>query len=310
MEVAAEVFADHGFSGVGMRELCARCGIGAPTLYHYFGSKERLFEAVCVEKYKAAMVVASRTVDADHLVAGQLDLLCATVFDLLVKDRVLFLLLRRDLIDGSISGRALRSRHQYDGILHLLHKVIARREHVPGDAGIWLFILGDMVIYGLFFLFYAQARSQAPTLFAEAQAALDPMFGVANTLILLTSSWFVVKGVGTARAGKRDASARWLLWALVCGSLFCISKAIEYTLKIDSGIVITSNPFYMYYYLLTAFHLVHVLIGMAVLVFMRRAIGLAPEASPPVSGLESGASFWHLVDLLWILIFPLLYLIA
>ncbi|MEC9356948.1 MAG: helix-turn-helix domain-containing protein [Pseudomonadota bacterium] len=133
MEVAAEVFADHGFSGVGMRELCARCGIGAPTLYHYFGSKERLFEAVCVEKYKAAMVVASRTVDADHSVAGQLDLLCATVFDLLVKDRVLFLLLRRDLIDGSISGRALRSRHQYDGILHLLHKVIAQHDE-SGDA--------------------------------------------------------------------------------------------------------------------------------------------------------------------------------
>ena len=61
MEVAAEVFAGHGFSGMGKRELCARCGIGAPTLYHYFGSKERLFEAICIEKYKTAIAGGSET---------------------------------------------------------------------------------------------------------------------------------------------------------------------------------------------------------------------------------------------------------
>lgn len=186
----------------------------------------------------------------------------------------------------------------------------ARREHVPGEAGIWLFILGDMLIYGLFFVFYAQARSQAPELFAQAQSALDPRFGVVNTLILLTSSWFVVRGVAAARAARGDAARRWLLWALFCGALFCLSKAVEYSIKISGGIVITGNEFYMYYYLLTAFHLVHVLIGMVVLVFMRRAVKMAKAATMPISGLESGASFWHLVDLLWILIFPLLYLIA
>ncbi len=133
MDLAAEIFAEHGFSGVGMRELSSRCGVGAPTLYHYFGSKENLFDAVCVEKYRKALVSARLVIGNDLPVEQQLEALCGGVFDLLVNDRVLFLLLRRDLIDGSISGRQLRSRHQYEGVLELLHSVIVRR-HTEDDA--------------------------------------------------------------------------------------------------------------------------------------------------------------------------------
>ncbi len=186
--------------------------------------------------------------------------------------------------------------------------VASRKPHVPGEPGIWLFILGDMVIYGLFFLFFAHARSQDPGLFAESQLALSPGFGVVNTLILLTSSWFVVRGIRAAQANQAGAAGRWFIWALACGIAFCASKAIEYTLKINAGVVITTNAFFMYYYVLTAFHLIHVLIGMPVLYFMWRAVQRPMGSTLPVSGLESGASFWHLVDLLWILIFPLLYL--
>jgi AcrR family transcriptional regulator len=127
MEIAAEVFADHGFSGVGMRELCKRCGVGAPTLYHYFGSKEQLFDAVCLQKYKRALSAARNALDLSQSVELQLDAISSQVFDILVGDRVLFLLLRRDLIDGSISGRELRSRPQYDGILNLLRQVVEQR---------------------------------------------------------------------------------------------------------------------------------------------------------------------------------------
>lgn len=129
MELAAEIFAEHGFSGTGMRELCKRCGIGPPTLYHYFGSKEQLFNAVCVEKYRGSLAEA-REVLSDELSAGQqLEVLVDKLFDLLVNDRVLSLLLRRDLIEGSISGRVLDSRPQYHGILDLLESVILR--HSP-----------------------------------------------------------------------------------------------------------------------------------------------------------------------------------
>ncbi|MGQ0622891.1 MAG: cytochrome c oxidase subunit 3 family protein [Panacagrimonas sp.] len=181
----------------------------------------------------------------------------------------------------------------------------APRTHIPGEPGIWLFVLGDMVIYGIFFLFYAHARSQEPALFAQSQALLNQVFGVANTLILLSSSWFVVKGVQAARRDPLTASPKWFRWAFLCGVAFCLSKAIEYTWKIDAGITLTSNTFFMYWYLLTFFHLVHVLIGMAVLVFMWRA---TQRPALSLGLLESGATFWHLVDLLWVLIFPLLYL--
>lgn len=185
----------------------------------------------------------------------------------------------------------------------------AGRGHVPGEPALWLFILGDMLLYAIFFLFYAHDRAQQPELFTAAQALLNRGFGVANTLILLTSSWFVVQGVQAARrdprANPKHVSVRWFQGAFLCGLAFCLSKALEYTLKIDAGLVITRDAFFMYWYLLTFFHLVHVLIGMTVLVFMWRAVQ-RPAVS--VALLESGATFWHLVDLLWVLIFPLLYL--
>lgn len=181
----------------------------------------------------------------------------------------------------------------------------ARRTHIPGEPGIWLFVLGDMVIYAIFFLFYAYARAQEPAAFAASQALLNEFFGVANTLILLTSSWFVVKGVQAARTAPGAAHARWFKLAFACGALFCLSKAIEYTVKIQAGLTITHDGFFMYWWLLTFFHLSHVLIGMTVLVFMWRAV---QAGRTHVLLLESGATFWHLVDLLWVLIFPLLYL--
>lgn len=125
MDLAAGIFAEHGFSGVGMRELCNRCGVGAPTIYHYFGSKERLFEEVCAERYRRAMSSVRGVIDPALALQAQLDVLCDHLFELLVHDRVLFLLLRRDLINGSIDGRSLHSRRQYDGIIEMLREVLA-----------------------------------------------------------------------------------------------------------------------------------------------------------------------------------------
>jgi len=183
---------------------------------------------------------------------------------------------------------------------------IAQQRHIPGESGIWLFIIGDLLMYGALFLLFAHARGSDLVLFNESQRALSPGFGIVNTLILLTSSWFVVKGVQAARKGQ--ATPRWFGAAILCGAAFGLSKIIEYTLKIEAGLVLTTNDFFMYYYLLTAFHFLHVLIGMVVLWFMRGAAVRPRLDGGGIRFLESGATFWHLVDLLWILIFPLLYL--
>ncbi|MEK1941023.1 MAG: cytochrome c oxidase subunit 3 family protein [Pseudomonas sp.] len=182
--------------------------------------------------------------------------------------------------------------------------------HLPGEPSLWLLILGDMVIYGIMFLVFAYSYQQQPDTFAAGQAQLNQTFGFINTLILLTSSWLVAKGVRSIRLQPSVDASRWLLLAMLCGGAFVLSKVLEYSLKINAGVVLTSNDFFMYYYMITAFHLLHVLIGITVLVFMWRMARRPQVPAEGVSFLESGATFWHLVDLLWIMIFPLIYLLG
>jgi nitric oxide reductase NorE protein len=187
---------------------------------------------------------------------------------------------------------------------------LGRATHVPGEHSLWLLILGDMVIYAIMFLVFAHSYQQQPETFAAGQAVLNKSFGFINTLILLTSSLLVAKGVRSIRLHPQVDASRWLLLALLCGGAFVVSKMLEYSLKINTGVVLTSNDFFMYYYMITAFHLIHVLIGMTLLVFMWRIAQSPQVASERVRFLESGATFWHLVDLLWIMIFPLIYLLG
>lgn len=183
-------------------------------------------------------------------------------------------------------------------------------DEAVAEPGIWLLVFGDMLIYGVMFILFALAYQQQVDVFAASQQLLSQGFGVANTLILLTSSWLVVKGIGHARAGQLQRASRWLLWAWLCGAAFVCNKVVEYSLKVQADALLTTNDFFMYYYLVTGFHLVHVLIGLVVLAYMRRAIGKAQLLKKDLVFLENGGLFWHLVDLLWIAIFPLIYLLG
>jgi nitric oxide reductase NorE protein len=179
---------------------------------------------------------------------------------------------------------------------------------VPGEVGIWVFIIGDMMVFGLFFLVFVYYRGLDVELYTRSQMKLNPNYGVINTLFLLASSWFVVMAVESARAinGKRAASL--LCLALLCGVGFSTVKFIEYSEKLAAGITITSNDFFMYYYIFTGLHFLHVVIGMGVLIFLIIKTRAQNFQSKDMVMVESGASFWHLVDLLWIILFPLLYL--
>lgn len=177
------------------------------------------------------------------------------------------------------------------------------------ESGIWLLVLGDLLLYGLMFLLYALAYQDQPALFAASQASLSTAFGVVNTLILLTSSWLVVRAVHAA-TDEPGRARRLLQMAFLCGLLFIVNKVVEYSLKVDGGVTLTSNDFYMYYFLITGFHMIHVLIGMLLLWCMWRAVARQPASAARHRFLENGGLFWHLVDLLWIAIFPLIYLLG
>lgn len=181
--------------------------------------------------------------------------------------------------------------------------------HIPGEAGIWVFIMGDMVVFALFFLVFAFYRGEQPALFSASQATLNTGLGLANTLLLLTSSWFVIEAVQAARRGLARLSCGLFFLAFLCGLAFSGIKLVEYSEKIAAGITLTSNDFFMFYYIFTGLHFVHVLVGLVLLVFVMMTLARPATGESGMHFIEVGASYWHMVDVLWIILFPLIYLV-
>jgi nitric oxide reductase NorE protein len=178
----------------------------------------------------------------------------------------------------------------------------------PGTDGIWTFVFIDMIVFSLFFIVYLSERLRLPDVFAASQADLDPKFGLMNALILLTSSLFVAEAVAAARQGRALLVRTRLLLALVFGAMFAASKLTEYTGKIAAGITPVTNSFYSFYFLLTMIHFLHVLAGMVFIAHcLARARAETGEAAY-LAKLENTGLFWHFVDMLWLFLFPLLYL--
>ncbi|OSC28661.1 cytochrome c oxidase subunit 3 [Mycobacterium paraintracellulare] len=184
----------------------------------------------------------------------------------------------------------------------------ARR--LPGESGTWVFLLGDMLVFGAFFATFMVERDKAPELFDVARKTLHLGVGLANTLVLLTSSLFVVVALGALRSGAHRLARSVVSGAIACGATFIALKAFEYSSLVVDGHGIGANHFYLYYFILTGVHLFHVCVGMGVLTFLLTQTGRPELGATRMAVVEGGACFWHLVDLLWIVLFPLLYLVA
>ena len=170
-------------------------------------------------------------------------------------------------------------------------------------------ILGELAIFALFFGAYLVAWGQDPDLFAAGQAHLNQGRAVLNTVLLLCSSLFVARAVEAARQGETEGARASLAVALGGGLAFFLVKAIEYRDLFDHGFSPATDDFFTYYFVLTWAHLLHLLVGMGVLVFLR-SLARRPELSARQIGyLEAGGCYWHMVDVIWIVLFPLLYLV-
>jgi nitric oxide reductase NorE protein len=184
----------------------------------------------------------------------------------------------------------------------------ARR--IPAESGTWVFLFGDMIVFGVFFVTFMVERAKAPELFDVARTSLHIGVGVTNTLVLLTSSLCVVVALGAVRAGAKAIATNAVYAAIACGLLFVGLKVFEYVSLATGGHGPGANDFFLYYFILTGLHLFHVCVGIAVLAILSTQTR-RPELSPTrMSVLEGGACFWHLVDLLWIFLFALLYLVS
>jgi len=178
---------------------------------------------------------------------------------------------------------------------------------LAGDLAVWLIILAELLAFGILFLSYAFARTFDVALFNASQRTLDLNSGAINTALLITGSWCVVRAVQAVKQDASIASARWLLAALACGGGFVAIKLMEFSAKAQAGIDLSTNTFYMFYLLLTGFHFFHVLAAMVFLTILLVKTRAGHYGKHNHHALETGAAFWHMVDLLWIVLFPLIY---
>ena len=188
-----------------------------------------------------------------------------------------------------------------------------KNSYPPGDFAIWIIIYIELITFGLFFIGYAYSRRGDIELFNASQLLLDQRAGFVNTIILITSSYFVVKAVYAIKKFETKKAIkdgqRWLLGAMGMGGIFLIIKMMEFVGKYQEGINLSTNKFFMFYFLLTIFHFLHVLLGMIILFNLYQKTKIGGYTKDNHRGLETGASYWHMVDLLWIVLFPLIYII-
>lgn len=172
---------------------------------------------------------------------------------------------------------------------------------LPGELLMWVLILSEIAVFGAGLIAFLAVRLTDPTGFAEAQSHLHRTGAAANTAVLVTSGWLAALAAQAAEAGQIRRLRLLLAVAIGFGAVFLILKGSEYADLWAQGIGTETHAFYTFSYLLTGFHAAHVLAGMVLLALVGW-LG-TPRA------VETGAAFWHMVDLVWVLLFPVVYLL-
>ncbi|WP_456416468.1 cytochrome c oxidase subunit 3 family protein [Thiolapillus sp.] len=186
---------------------------------------------------------------------------------------------------------------------------MAEPARIPGGKAIWVGIFAELTEFTLMFLVYFFARINHPQAFHEGPQKLSLAAGTANTVIMLTSSYFVARAVLAMRKGRSDITLRWLFAAFVTAVGYPIIKVLEIRWNLDHGVVGRGDVFQMSYYYLTFNHLVHVSWGLLGMVWIMFRTGFGAYTANNHSGLVAFASYWHATDLIWLMIFPLFYVL-
>jgi len=207
--------------------------------------------------------------------------------------------------------------------------------------GMWVFIVTEILMFGGLFVAYGIYKSEDPHLFHRAHLELNRIMGAVNTVVLLFSSLTAALAVRSSQLGKKDQTTMWLVITILCACVFLVVKYFEYTAKLEHGFLpgrcfghpwfgdhctdrtaATAHPipvhhlpsranvFFALYFMMTGLHGVHVLVGMGILIWVTRRNLRGDFSKEYFTPVEIGALYWHLVDLVWIYLFPLLYLVG
>lgn len=184
-----------------------------------------------------------------------------------------------------------------------------KKTYMPGNMAVWILIYAEVTEFALFFIVFLIVRSHNPEIFQQGPAQLNTLAGVLNTLTLITSSFFMAKAVHAIKIGQKEQCLKWLWLVLAAGVVYCCIKTWEYHTNSVAGLTIRTNPYFSLYYYLTFNHLLHVLVGMATLLWVTIRAHFNAYSADDHEGLEGAACYWHMIDLVWIIIFPLLYIL-
>jgi len=205
----------------------------------------------------------------------------------------------------------------------LAHQFDSLEQQIEASTlGMWVFLVTEVLFFGGLFVTYAVYRARYPAAFAEASRELDVLLGGVNTAVLITSSLTMALAVRAAQLGRRRALVTMLTLTMLLGATFLGIKGVEYyhkfvehhvpgpAFRFQGEHAREAQIFFSLYFLMTGLHALHMVIGIGILLVMLvwscRGIVTAEYYSP----IEISGLYWHFVDIVWIFLFPLLYLIG
>lgn len=181
----------------------------------------------------------------------------------------------------------------------------------PGGILIWIIIFLELFTFGMALIAMIFYSKDEPEIFHNSRLLLNTTFGAVNTVFLLTSGFFMAKSVDSFRENNIKKTALFLRWTLLGGFLFLVLKSVEYYFKIENGYTINYSTFFSFYWMLTLFHVIHVIhviVGIVILLSVYFGIKKTKETTS-IEDFEASAAFWHMCDLIWLLLFPVIYLL-
>lgn len=236
--------------------------------------------------------------------------------------------IKTNLTDGAADQP--EPHHHDPHLAHHFHSM--EQQHESAKLGLWLFLLTEILLFGGMFCFYVIMHVMHPEMFVRMNKFLSWEMGGINTLVLITSSLTAALAIRSCQLNKPRQAGHLLLFTVLCGAVFMVVKSFEYKAKFDhgllpgmyfhyvphsldglkDGIISQANPhiFMSIYFCMTGVHGLHVLIGMGYLTYLMIRCYRGDFSSGYYTPVEMGGLYWHLVDLIWIYLFPLLYLIG
>jgi len=179
----------------------------------------------------------------------------------------------------------------------------------PGGILIWIIIIVELLTFVAGLSLFSLQRIAHPKLFYESGQLLLQKIALANTLILITGGYFMAMAVAEVKQGRSRQGSAWTLAAIATGLAFILLKSYEYYQKLEHGISLDYNNFFTFYWFLTGFHYLHVLIATVILIGIYFNIRAGKYSKDNFLDVESSAAFWHMCDLIWLLLFAVIYLL-